>query len=128
MGLGRVFGFLSLLATLGVGMYFYSLQVQSMKPAAGEGNTAEAAVIAGVKTDLIGIANAERGYMASQGKYASLEELSSEHYLTVKGERAPYVYEVAVASGSFRVTATRTTKGSPAELWIGDDMEIQTWK
>jgi len=78
-----------------------------------------------VKNDLIGIANAERGYLATQGKYASLDELISGNYISVKGERPPYIYDVEINSGSFRATATRTTKGTPAQLWITEDMQVQ---
>jgi hypothetical protein len=59
----------------------------------------------------IGIANAERGFMASQGKYASLNELISGNYITISGERPPYFYDVETTPNSFRATATRTTKG-----------------
>jgi hypothetical protein len=78
-----------------------------------------------VKNDLISIANAERGYLALQGKYASLDELTSGNYITTKGDRPPYTYDVEVTSGSFRATATRTTKGAPAQLWITESMQVQ---
>jgi hypothetical protein len=120
-----VFGLLGTVITLAIGMYIYSLQVKAIDPAAGATNSAEAPTITGVKNDLISIANAERGYLASQGKYASLEELTSGNYLTIKGERPPYVYDVEVLEGSFRATATRTTKGAPAQLWITETMQVQ---
>ncbi len=123
--MGRVFGFVGSVVTLAIGMYIYSLQVKTLSPGAGSGNSEEAATITGVKNDLIGIANAERGYLASQGKYASLEELISGNYLTMKNERPPYIYDVEIASGSFRATATRTTKGAPAQLWITETMQVQ---
>ena len=103
----------------------YSLQVKTLTPGAGSGNPEEVATIVGVKNDLIGIANAERGYLATQGKYTSLEELISGNYISIKGERPPYIYDVEITSGSFRATATRTTKGAPAQLWITESMEIQ---
>lgn len=124
--MGRVFGFLGTVVTLAIGMYIYSLQVKAIDPSTASANGADVAVIAGVKNDLLAIANAERGYMASQGKYASLDELSSGNYITIKGERPPYVYDVEVSAGSFRATATRTTKGTPAQLWVGDDMQVQS--
>jgi hypothetical protein len=123
--MGRAFGFLGTVITLAIGMYIYSLQVKTLTPDAGNGNPEEVATITGVKNDLIGIANAERGYLASQGKYASLGELTSGNYLTIKGERPPYVYDVEVMDGSFRATATRTTKGAPAQLWITENMQVQ---
>jgi len=123
--MGRVLGFLGTVITMAIGMYIYSLQVKTLSPSTGGGNTEEVATIAGVKNDLIGIANAERGYQASQGKYASLGELTSGNYLTIKGERPPYIYDVEIGSSGFRATATRTTKGAPAQLWITETMEVK---
>ena len=91
----------------------------------GRKDREEATTIVGVKNDLISIATAERGYQASQGKYASLEELISGNYLTIKSERPPYIYNIETSGNSFRATATRTIKGSPAQLWISDDMQVQ---
>ena len=120
-----VFGILATVISMAIGVYVYSLQVKTLTPVAGPSNAAEVANIAGVKNDLISIANAERGYLASQGKYASLDELISGNYITIRGERPPYVYDVETNSGSFRATATRTTKGAPAQLWIGETMQVQ---
>jgi hypothetical protein len=123
--MGRVLGFVGTVVTMAIGMYIYSLQVKTLTPGAGNGNTEEFATIAGVKNDLISIANAERGVLASEGKYASLDELVSGNYISVKSERPPYIYAVEVSSGSFRATATRTTKGAPAQLWITESMQVQ---
>lgn len=122
--MGRVFGFVGMIVTMAIGMYIYSLQVKTLTPGAGSGNE-EVATVTGVKNDLIGIANAERGYLASQGKYASLDELVSGNYLSIKGERPPYIYDVENTDSSFRATATRTTKGAPAQLWITETMQVQ---
>jgi hypothetical protein len=124
--MGRVLGFLGTVIAMAIGMYIYSLQVKTLNPGAGSGNPEEVATITGVKNDLLGIANAERGYQASQGKYASLEELISGNYLTIKQERPPYIYDVELTPGSFRATATRTTKGAPAQLWITETMAVQS--
>ena len=123
--MGRVFGFIGTIVTMAIGMYIYSLQVKTLEPEAGGGNSAEVETITGVKNDLIGIANAERGYLASQGKYASLEELTSGNYLTIKSERPPYIYDVETMGSTFRATATRTTKGAPAQLWVTESMQVQ---
>jgi hypothetical protein len=123
--MGRVLGFLGTIITMAIGMYIYSVQVKTLTPGAGSGNPEEVANIAGVKNDLIGIANAERSYWASQGKYASLDELKSTNYISIKGERPPYIYDVETTSSGFRATATRTTKGAPAQLWIDDSMQLE---
>jgi hypothetical protein len=123
--MGRALGFLGTIVTMAIGMYIYSVQVKTLSPSTGGGNSEGIATIAGVKNDLISIANAERGYLASEGRYASLDELVSGNYITIKGERPPYVYDVEVTSSSFRATATRTAKGAPAQLWITETMQIQ---
>jgi hypothetical protein len=123
--MGRAFGFLGTIVTMAIAMYIYSVQVKTLSPSTGGGSSAEVATIVGVKNDLIGIANAERGYLASQGKYASLEELVSNNYISIKGERPPYIYDVETTASSFRATATRTTKGAPAQLWITESMQVQ---
>jgi hypothetical protein len=121
----RLFGFLGLVITLAIGMYIYSLQVKAIDPASSSAMATDAPLIAGVKNDLIAIGSAERGYLASQGRYASLEELISGNYITIGNGRPPYVYDVEVSAGNFRATATRATKGSPAQLWISDSMQVQ---
>ena len=123
--MGRVLGFLGTIITMAIGMYIYSAQVKTLTPGAGSGNPQEVATITGVKNDLIGIANAERGYWALQGKYASLDELKAGNYITMKAERPPYVYDIETTSSSFRATATRTTKGAPAQLCITETMEVR---
>ncbi|MGA2002313.1 MAG: hypothetical protein ABSG70_02960 [Terriglobales bacterium] len=120
----RLFGFLGTLITVAIGMYIYSLQVKTLEPTA-TGTPEEAALITGVKSDLIAIGSAERGFIASQGKYASLDELRSGNYITIKSDRPPYIYDVETSASNFRATATRTTKGAPAQLWITDSMQIQ---
>jgi competence protein ComGC len=122
--MGRVLGFLGTIVTMAIGLYIYSVQVKAVVPGVGR-NPEEVATITGVKNDLIGIANAERGYLASQGKYASMDELISGNYLTMKGERPPYIYDVQTTESSFRATATRTTEGSPAQLSITESMQLQ---
>ena len=123
--MGRALGFVGTIVTMAIGMYIYSVQVKTLSPSTGSGSPEEFATIAGVKNDLIGIANAERGYLASQGRYASLDELISGNYITIKGERPPYFYDVETTDSSFRATATRTTKGAPAQLWITNTMQVQ---
>ena len=123
--MGRLIGFVGTVVTLAIGMYIYSLQVKTLTPGAGGGNSEDVVTITGVKNDLIGIANAERGYVATEGKYASLDELKAGNYIHIRAERPPYVYEVETTSGSFRATANRTTKGAPAQLWITETMQVE---
>ena len=123
--MGRIFGFLTLLAGVGIGMYLYAKQAQSTSAAAGVNNPQAVVNITGVRTDLMNIAQAERGYMASEGKYASLDDLISSRSLTVARQRPPYSYEVETSGSSFRVIATRSgddASGTPKELSVDQDM------
>src|ERR1700674_1198082 len=90
--MGRVLGFLGTIITMAIGMYIYSLQVKTLTPGAGSGYSEEVATITGGKNDLIGIANAERGYLESEAKYASLDVLIPGNNISIKSERPPYIY------------------------------------
>ena len=105
--MGRVFGFIGTMAVLAVGMYIYSTQLKDASATGGGGTPAGTANVVGVKNDLISIANAERGYYATEQKYASLDELISARYITIERQRPPYTYDIETTSSGFRVTATR---------------------
>jgi hypothetical protein len=125
--MGRIFGFLGLLTVLAVGMYIYSKQLQSTTGAVGGNNPKAAVNITGVRADLIGIAQAERTYFASENKYASLDELISSRAITINRQRPPYTYEVETSSGGFRVVATRSpadASGLPAQVTVDENMEF----
>jgi hypothetical protein len=126
--MGRLFGFLSVVIVMAVGMYIYSKQMQSSSAQAGASNPQAAINITGVKSDLISIASAERRYFATEGKYASLDELISSNTITVARQRPPYSYEVQTSASGFRVVATRSgdnNGGTPAQLSVDENMEFQ---
>jgi hypothetical protein len=126
--MSRIFGFLSIVIVLGLGFYIYTKQAQNSSSAAGANNPKAAVNITGVRSDLMSIAQAERGYFASEGKYASLEELVSSRSLAVLHERPPYSYSVETSSSGFRVLAIRTTddgSGTPAQLSVDENMQFQ---
>src|SRR5271165_5491359 len=106
--MGKIFGFLSLVIVMGVGMYIYSKEVQTSSTAAGANNPKAAVNIAGVKGDLLSIARSERQYYATEGKYASFEELVSSNYMGVSRQRPPYSYEIQTSSSGFRVVVIRS--------------------
>lgn len=127
--MSRLFGFLSLVIVMAIGMYIYSKQMQSSSAAAGASNPRAAIDITGVKADLISIASAERRYFATEGKYASLDELISSNTITVVRQRPPYSYNVDVSGSGFHVVATRSGEnfgGTPAQLSVDENMEFQT--
>ncbi len=124
--MGRVFGFVGLGLAVAITLYVYTLPFKVLAPGLGSGNAEETAIIKGVENDLTGIANAEQTYLLVEGKYASLDELISCAYVSVKSERPPYIYDVEITDSGFRATATRTTKGAPAEISITEDMQVHT--
>jgi hypothetical protein len=127
--MSRLFGFLSVVIVLAVGMYLYSKQVQTSSAPAGASTPQGAINITGVKNDLTSIASAERRYFASEGKYASLDDLVSTNYITVGRQRPPYSYAVELSSGGFRVVATHSgdnAAGTPSQLSVDENMEFQT--
>jgi hypothetical protein len=126
--MSRIFGFLTLLIGSGVGLYFYAHQAQSASAAAGANNPRAAVDVVGVRSDLMTIAQAERGNFALEGKYASLDDLISSKSLSVTRQRPPYSYSVETSATGFRVVATRSggnVSGTPAELSVDENMVFQ---
>jgi len=127
--MARMFGLLVTLIAIAIGIYLYAKQSQTLDGSVPGGTLKSAPEIAGVKGDLLSIANAERSYMASEGKYASsIDELVNAHYLTIRGARPPYYsYNIEASSSGFRVIATRSGEGGgPSEISIDETMQIQT--
>lgn len=127
--MSRLFGFLSIVIVLAIGMYMYSKQIQSTSAQAGATSPQGAINITGVKSDLVSIASAEQRYLATEGKYASLDDLISTKYITVAHQRPPYTYTVELNSNSFRVVATRSGEnlaGTPKQLSVDENMEFQS--
>jgi hypothetical protein len=84
--------------------------------------------VVGVKNDLIGIAHAEREYMVQNGKYTSLEELTSSGTLTMlKPSRDGYTYEATAEDGNFHAIAhcPKSTMPSCTDFAVDSQMEVQ---
>jgi len=84
--------------------------------------------VVGVKTDLIAIAQAERLYLASNGSYASIDQLQQDGALSFSGaNRRGYNYTADVNDGQhFKITAAPS---DPAKIgWptlsIDENMEV----
>ena len=123
--MGRAFGFIGTIVVMAVGMYIYSIQLKNVSGTGASSTPAGTANVVGVKNDLISIANAERGYYATEQKYASLDELVSGKYITIERQRPPYTYDVETTPSGFRVTATRDSAGGPTQFWIDETMQVQ---
>lgn len=123
--MGRIFGFLGLLIVAAIIFYLTTKQAENVSQVGGGGGVQAAEVMTGVRGDLLGIANSERQYNATEGKYASLDELVAAHYISAPN-RPPYSYDVETTASGFRATATRSGPGGPSQVWIDETMEIQT--
>lgn len=127
--MSRVLSFISIVVVLAAGMYIYSKQAQDSSAAAGANNPKAAINITGVRTDLMTIAQAERGYFALEGKYVSLDQLISSRSVAVSRQRPPYTYEIETSANGFRVIATRSgdaDSGTPSQLSVDENMQFQT--
>src|SRR2546423_11984971 len=62
--------------------------------------------VAGVKMNLISMAQAERAYYAREGHYASLDDLRSSGDLLVRSDRRGfYAYSASFSDSGFTITA-----------------------
>jgi hypothetical protein len=74
----------------------------------GDGATPQQSIsTAGVKNDLLAMAQAERAYQAEHGSYASLDELRNSGSLNLPASgRDGYIYNVTTSGNTFRAMAT----------------------
>ena len=120
------FGLLAMVIAMAIGMFIYSRQAQSVSGSVPNANPETTVNVIGVKNDLIAIANAERAFNAEQGRYASLDELTSGKYISIRSGRDPYTYGVDITGSSFRVTADTSASGAPSHFWVDESMTVQS--
>ena len=119
-----VFGLIMMMA---LGLCLYALQAGQIASLTGAANPSAIVDSVAVKTELMGIANAERQQFALEGRYLSLEELRARG-VDVPERRGSYVFSADVTDRTFLISATfETPAGSPphAPLTIGPDMQIR---
>ncbi len=122
----RAFGFISLLAVLAAGSWYYMRQTQTVM-SRGSGTPTATVDLIGVRNDLLAIAQAERSHAAMNGSYVSLEQLRSDGDLAMqRTNRGPYSYSAEISDGSFRIIASYggSDPAMPHSLSIDQTMEI----
>jgi hypothetical protein len=101
-------------AAIFFGIYHFYLKKM---PTTDEGTAPTQAIsLTGVRSDLLQIAQAERGYVATNGHCAVLDELISSNSLSMsRSERDGYTYSVECSGGDFTATARHAAApvGSP---------------
>jgi hypothetical protein len=123
-----LFGILITMALVFGVYYFYFKQM----PVAAPGTAPTQAIsITGVRTDLLQIAQAERSFVAQNGRCASLDELISSSSLTMsRSERDGYSYSVDCSASNFSASARHAPapEGSPIRypaLTVDQTMQVR---
>jgi len=133
--MSRSLGFIGLIIVVAIGAVIYMKQVQSASSPGAQAEGARANPrstidIAGVKNDLLSMAQAERAHMASQGKYVSLDELVSAGELNlVKTRRPGWTFSSDVGESTFKVTATYPAAApgeTPTRLVVDETGSVRT--
>ena len=122
----------ALLVVVALGFGIYEIYLKKM-PTTDSGTAPTQAIsLTGVRSDLLQIAQAERGSIATNGHCASLDELISSGSLTLaKPERDGYTYQVSCSDAEFQVIAQHppAPEGSPIRyptLSIDSNMQIKS--
>jgi|SRR5215470_8082385 len=124
--MGRTFGFVALIIVVGLGGYIYLGQMQTLTPK-GLAAPKAAIEVTGVRNDLIAIANAERRYFATVGKYATLDELRANNDITI-ANRANYTYSAEIGDTTFKIIATYSGEDphAPRRISMDDTMDMKS--
>src|SRR3954471_3735796 len=130
--MSRSLGFIGLIIVVAVAAIVYMKQIQSATPAGpeGAGNPQSTIDVAGIKNDLLSIAQAERAHMASSGKYVPVDELVSSGELNmVKTRRPGWTFSSEASESGFRVTATYTAgapSGTPTRYVVDESGSVRS--
>ncbi|MGA2986996.1 MAG: type IV pilin protein [Terriglobia bacterium] len=120
---GGILGLVIVLAII-----WFVVKSQLSQGPTGAQPPAETINVVGVKADLLTIAQAERGYLASHGSYVSVDELQQDGSITFSGaNRRGYSFTAEVDDGQhFKITATPTdpAKAGWPTLSIDELMQV----
>jgi hypothetical protein len=123
----RAFGLLALIGVVAIGAYVYTKQLESATSVGGAATPTTTVDVTAVRTDLLALANAERQYWASNGKYVSFDELQSNGTTHVPA-RPNYSYSAQAGEASFKIIATYSGPDpkAPKTIAIDETMAITT--
>jgi hypothetical protein len=123
--MGRSVGFIVVLVAVAIGLHLYSNQLQTLK--SGEAEVSSKIDVVGVRNDLMAIANAERRYLAINGKYASLDDLRENGDIHVPS-RPNYKYAAETSDASFKIIATYFGPDgkAPKRISVDETMTVKT--
>lgn len=101
----RAFGLIAVVIVLCAGFFIYQRRAADLTVS---GSPQEQIDVTAIRQRLLTIAQTERQYQASNGKYATLEELASENLLPGGAEQRGYTYTAEIRGSGFTITATPT--------------------
>jgi hypothetical protein len=103
----RAFGLIAVVIVLCAGFFIYQRRAADLTVS---GSPQEQVDVTAIRQRLLTIAQTERQYQASNGKYATLEELASDNLLPGGTEQRGYTYTAQVSATGFTITATPTDR------------------
>ena len=123
--MGRGVGFIMVLVAAAIGFFLYSRQLQTLTP--GRAEVSSTIDVIGVRNDLMAIANAERRYLAINGKYASLDDLRENGDIHIPS-RPNYRYYTEHSDTRFKIIATYsgTDPKAPKRISVDETMALKT--
>jgi hypothetical protein len=119
----RAFGLIAVVIVLCAGFFIYQRRAAGVMQG---GSPQEQIDVTAIRQRLLTIAQTERQYQASNGKYATLEELAAENLLPGGTEQRGYAYTAQVSATGFTITATpadRSKAGWPT-LEVTETMQV----
>ena len=118
----RIFGLLGVVVVLCVGFFIYQRSVADLP----EGSPEQQIDTTAIRQRLLTIGQTERQYQASNGKYATLEQLAGENLLPGGTEQRGYTFTASVTGTGFTIIATPTAadKADWPTLEITESMQV----
>ena len=100
----KAFGILGVVIALCVGLYLYQRNLQEVP----EGSPQQQIDTVAIRQRLLAIGQTERQYQATNGKFATLEELDNAQLLPGGTEQRGYSFSAEISGSGFTITATPT--------------------
>jgi hypothetical protein len=104
----RTFGILGVVIVLCAGFFVYQRSIDEISEG---GSPQEQIDTTAIRQRLLTIAQTERQHHASNGKYATLEQLADDDLLPGGTEQRGYTFTASISSNGFTITATPTAQG-----------------
>lgn len=118
----KFFGLIAVVIVLGAGLFMYRRSIEHLPG----GSPQEQIDTVAIRQRLLTIAQAERQYQASNGKYATLRQLADDDLLPGGTEQRGYTFSSEISGNGFTITATPTAsdKADWPTLSVDESMSV----